>query len=117
VFGWQRPCYLLNEGYVPTFKQLMEETDWSAYGTGAYEKCADCMVHCGYEPTAVTDTVENPFKALKTVLGGIRTEGPMAPEIDLSHQRPADFVFEKIVGAAPKPASARQQGAGSNHAA
>ena len=55
VFGWQRPCYLLGEGYVPTFKQLMEETDWDAYGVGNYEKCADCMVHSGFEATAVAD--------------------------------------------------------------
>ena len=52
-FGWQRPCYLLGEGYAKTFKELMEETDWDAYGTGNYEKCADCMVHSGYEATAV----------------------------------------------------------------
>ena len=49
IFGWQRPCYLLGEGYAKTFKELMEDTDWDAYGTGNYEKCADCMVHCGYE--------------------------------------------------------------------
>jgi hopanoid biosynthesis associated radical SAM protein HpnH len=97
VFGWQRPCYLLNEGYVKTFKELMEETDWDSYGTGAYEKCADCMVHCGYEPTAVVDTVENPFKALKVFLKGIETEKPMAPEIPLAGQRPAEYVFDKVV--------------------
>ena len=45
VFGWQRPCYLLGEGYAKTFKELMDETDWDSYGTGNYEKCADCMVH------------------------------------------------------------------------
>ena len=53
VFGWQRPCYLLNEGYADSFRALLEETDWESYGTGNYEKCADCMVHCGYEATAV----------------------------------------------------------------
>ena len=52
VFGWQKPCYLLGEGFVGSFRALMEETDWDSYGTGRYEKCADCMVHCGYEPTA-----------------------------------------------------------------
>ncbi|MEL7029280.1 MAG: adenosyl-hopene transferase HpnH, partial [Pseudomonadota bacterium] len=52
VFGWQKPCYLLSEGYASSFKELMEETDWDAYGTGKYEKCANCMAHCGYEPTA-----------------------------------------------------------------
>ena len=49
VFGWQKPCYLLGEGYTKTFQELMEGTDWDAYGTGNYEKCADCMVHSGYE--------------------------------------------------------------------
>ncbi len=52
IFGWQKPCYLLGEGYTKTFKELMETTDWETYGTGKYEKCADCMAHCGYEPTA-----------------------------------------------------------------
>lgn len=56
VFGWQKPCYLLGEGYAQTFKELMETTEWDKYGTGRHEKCRDCMVHCGYEPTAVIDT-------------------------------------------------------------
>ncbi len=54
-FGWQRPCYLLGEGYAKTFKELMEDTDWDRYGTGNYEKCADCMVHSGFEATAVAE--------------------------------------------------------------
>jgi hopanoid biosynthesis associated radical SAM protein HpnH len=54
IFGWQKPCYLLQEGYVDTFRELMEETAWSNYGRASgNEKCADCMVHCGHEPTAV----------------------------------------------------------------
>ncbi len=92
IFGWQRPCYLLDEGYAPSFRALMEETDWEAYGTGNYEKCADCMVHCGYEPTAVADMVAHPFKALRVALGGVRTEGDMVPEIPLENQRPARTV-------------------------
>jgi hopanoid biosynthesis associated radical SAM protein HpnH len=56
IFGWQRPCYLLQEGYVPTFRELMEETEWDRYGTGRHEQCRDCMVHCGYEASAVKDT-------------------------------------------------------------
>jgi len=103
VFGWQRPCYLLNEGYAKTFKELMEETDWEGYGTGNYEKCADCMAHCGYEPTAVADAVRNPFKLLLTKLRGVRTEGPMAPEIPLERQRPARFLFESMVAKAVTP--------------
>ncbi|MGF1593822.1 MAG: adenosyl-hopene transferase HpnH [Kiloniellaceae bacterium] len=107
VFGWQRPCYLLNEGYAPSFKVLMEETEWEGYGTGNYEKCANCMVHCGYEGTAVADTVANPLKALKVAMTGVSTEGKMAPEIDLSRQRPAVYAFEDFVAEAmrEKPAS------------
>jgi hopanoid biosynthesis associated radical SAM protein HpnH len=97
VFGWQKPCYLLGEGYTRSFKELMETTDWDSYGTGKYEKCADCMVHCGYEGTAVADTVARPWKAARVGLAGIRTEGPMAPDINLEHQRPAEYVFDKNV--------------------
>ena len=56
IFGWQKPCYLLQDGYLPTFRALLDETDWSQYGTRRNEKCADCMVHCGYEASAVNDT-------------------------------------------------------------
>jgi hopanoid biosynthesis associated radical SAM protein HpnH len=97
VFGWQKPCYLLGEGYVKTFKELMETTDWDAYGTGRYEKCANCMAHCGYEPTAAEASLKHPLKALALALGGVRTEGPMAPEISLADQRPAKYVFDSQV--------------------
>jgi hopanoid biosynthesis associated radical SAM protein HpnH len=57
LFGWQRPCYLLQEGYAATFKELMEETRWQDYGRASgNDKCRDCMVHCGHEPTAVHQT-------------------------------------------------------------
>lgn len=57
IFGWQKPCYLLQDGYVPTFKQLIEETEWENYGhRSGNEKCRDCMVHCGYEASSVDDT-------------------------------------------------------------
>lgn len=57
IFGWQKPCYLLQDGYAPTFKELIADTDWSSYGhRSGNEKCADCMVHCGYEASAVDDT-------------------------------------------------------------
>jgi len=97
VFGWQRPCYLLGEGFVKTFKELMETTQWEKYGTGKYEKCADCMVHCGYEPTAANDALAHPIKTLITALRGPKTEGAMAREIDLSTQRPAEYIFSKHV--------------------
>jgi hopanoid biosynthesis associated radical SAM protein HpnH len=97
VFGWQRPCYLLGEGYAKTFKELMESTDWDSYGVGAYEKCADCMVHSGFEATAVNDALAHPMKLLKLAVSGVRTDGPMAPDISLSKQRPAEFVFSRHV--------------------
>ncbi|MEA2754880.1 MAG: hypothetical protein QOJ54_1169 [Aliidongia sp.] len=96
-FGWQRPCYLLGEGFAATFKELMEETDWDQYGTGNYEKCANCMVHSGYEATAVEDAVKHPLKALVSSLRGPKTDGPMAPEIPLDRQRPAEWVFSRHV--------------------
>jgi hopanoid biosynthesis associated radical SAM protein HpnH len=97
LFGWQRPCYLLGEGYAKSFKALMAETEWEKYGTGNYEKCANCMVHCGYEPTAADDSVRHPLKALMAAWRGPRTEGPMAPEIPLDRQRPAEYVFDANV--------------------
>jgi hypothetical protein len=75
----------------------MEETDWDSYGTGNYEKCADCMVHSGYEASAVRDTVAHPLKALKVSLFGSRLDGPMAPDIALDKQRPAQDVYETVV--------------------
>jgi hopanoid biosynthesis associated radical SAM protein HpnH len=100
VFGWQRPCYLLNEGTVASFAELMNDTQWERYGTGNYEKCANCMAHCGYEPTAVCDAAAHPLKTLMVALRGPRTEGPMAADIPLDGQRPADFVFDEVVAQA-----------------
>ena len=61
IFGWQRPCYLLSDGYVQSYRKLVETTDWHRYGPGRDLRCRNCMVHCGYEPTAVIDTVRHPF--------------------------------------------------------
>jgi hopanoid biosynthesis associated radical SAM protein HpnH len=99
VFGWQKPCYLVGEGYVPTFAELMDGTDWDEYGVGKYEKCADCMVHCGFEGTAATDAIRHPLKLMKVAMKGVRTAGPMAPDIDLTHQRPAAEVHASNVEA------------------
>ncbi len=97
VFGWQKPCYLLGEGYAATFKDLMEGTEWEKYGVGNYEKCANCMVHCGFEGTAVKDAVAHPLKAALVHMRGAKTEGPMAPDISLENQRPAEYVFSRHV--------------------
>jgi hopanoid biosynthesis associated radical SAM protein HpnH len=97
VFGWQKPCYLLGEGYANTFKELMEGTEWEKYGVGNYEKCANCMVHCGFEGTAVADSVRHPWKIVPLAIRGVKTDGPMAPDIPLDHQRPAEYVFSRHV--------------------
>jgi hopanoid biosynthesis associated radical SAM protein HpnH len=97
IFGWQKPCYLLGEGYAKTFTELMDTTDWDSYGTGAYEKCANCMAHCGYEPTAAQAMMDHPLQAAMIAWKGIKTAGPMAPEISLEDQRPAQYVFDSNV--------------------
>ena len=97
VFGWQKPCYLLGEGYAKTFSELMDGTEWEKYGVGKYEKCANCMVHCGFEGTATTDAVKRPLKNIPLMMRGVKTDGAMAPDIDLSKQRPAEFFFAKHV--------------------
>ncbi|WP_395406070.1 adenosyl-hopene transferase HpnH [Pseudoduganella sp. UC29_106] len=115
VFGWQRPCYLLGEGYAASFRELMEETDWDSYGTGNYEKCANCMVHSGYEATAVADTFKHPLKALAVSLRGVQTSGAMAPDIALDKQRPAEYTFNREVSIRLDQIGHRK--AGQSHAA
>lgn len=108
IFGWQRPCYLLvDEGYVETFDELMNETEWENYGTGRNAKCDNCMAHCGYEGTAVDDTFANPLKALKTSLFGPRLEGPMAPELPVLHAGAGESV-EAVVASVPVDAIGRR---------
>jgi hopanoid biosynthesis associated radical SAM protein HpnH len=57
LLGWQKPCYLLDDGHVGTYQELIETTDWDAFGRGKDERCANCMAHCGYEPSAVLATM------------------------------------------------------------
>jgi len=81
VLGWQRPCYLLtDEGHAPSFKALMEETAWDEYGTGRHPKCDHCLMHSGFEPTAVNDMLSHPLKAMRVSLRGPHTNGAMARE-------------------------------------
>ncbi len=87
VFGWQKPCYLLDdEGNVDTFKELMETTPWDKYGNVNNPKCTNCMAHCGYEATAVEDMLANPLKGMMVSLKGPKTSGEMvevaAPDSD-----------------------------------
>ena len=87
IFGWQKPCYLLQEGYARSFKELMEETEWSKYGRkSGNPECADCMVHCGYEPTAVDYT----FGSFKGFYSTVRAT-LLGPKIG----KPAEEVLEE----------------------
>ncbi len=70
LLGWQKPCYLLDDGYAKTYKELIEETDWDAFGRGKDPRCANCMAHCGYEPTAVIATMGSLKESLRAAIGG-----------------------------------------------
>ena len=86
IFGWQRPCYLLSdEGYAPSYRSLIEDTDWNRYGVGRNPRCDNCMAHCGFEGTAVNDAFAHPLKALKVALRGPRVTGPMLPELPTAY--------------------------------
>jgi hopanoid biosynthesis associated radical SAM protein HpnH len=92
IFGWQKPCYLLQDGYCDTFAELIETTEWERYGTeSGNRKCANCMVHSGYEASAVDDTfgsLAGLFRAAKaTLFGGTYTDEKAAEA--LKHPFPA----------------------------
>lgn len=104
VFGWQRPCYLIGEGYARTFRELMEETDWNRYGRrSCNEKCRDCMVHVGFEPSSVDYTFDSLRGFLRTartaITGKIRLRDINRP-IFVPANRPAKSAAS---AAAPAP--------------
>ena len=68
VFGWQRPCYLMADGYTETYQELIETTDWDQYGRGRDERCSSCMAHCGYEPSAVIATAGSLRQSLRALV-------------------------------------------------
>lgn len=70
VLGWQRPCYLMADGYASSYRELVETTDWDRYGRGRDPRCANCMAHCGYEPSAVLATVGSLRQSLRAAVGG-----------------------------------------------
>jgi hopanoid biosynthesis associated radical SAM protein HpnH len=72
VFGWQRPCYLMADGYAASYRELLETTDWDSYGRGRDPRCAQCMAHCGYEPTAVAATSASLRETLRAAADTVR---------------------------------------------
>src|SRR5262245_23271356 len=95
IFGWQKPCYLLDEGYAQTFQELLDSTDWESYGRASGNpRCRECMVHCGYEPTAVQET----FGSLRGLWGAARSAlfgSRRHPEL------PVEASCEKRIAASP----------------
>ncbi|HEY2508351.1 MAG TPA: adenosyl-hopene transferase HpnH [Streptosporangiaceae bacterium] len=69
LLGWQKPCYLLADGYVETYKELIEDTDWDSFGRGKDERCSNCMAHCGYEPSAVLATMSSLRETIRAARG------------------------------------------------
>jgi len=68
LFGWQRPCYLMADGYAKTYRELIETTDWEKYGRGRDPRCENCMAHCGYEPTAALATARSLRQSLRSLI-------------------------------------------------
>ena len=69
LYGWQKPCYLMSDGYAKTYQELLETTDWESYGRGRDDRCANCMAHCGYEPTAVLATMGSLKESIRAMGG------------------------------------------------
>jgi len=94
----RRPCFAISSGGGTGGK------DWRDYGVGKYEKCSNCMLHRGFEGTAAADAMRRPVEFLKVALGGVKTEGPMVTDVDLSkarksvdvHSQPIDREMERI---------------------
>jgi hopanoid biosynthesis associated radical SAM protein HpnH len=68
LFGWQKPCYLMSDGYAKTYSELLEDTDWDAYGRGRDPRCDNCMAHCGYEPSAVLATMGSLKQGIRNLM-------------------------------------------------
>jgi hypothetical protein len=110
VFGWQKACYLLvDEGYTTSFKSMLAETEWNNYGKGRNPKCANCMVHCGFEASAINDTFRHPLKALKVAIKGPNTEGPMAPELPILYKDQPAIAVEHVIHQQPTAACSSQK--------
>lgn len=92
LFGWQRPCYLLQDGYADTFQELIDETDWSNYGRpSGNPKCANCMVHCGHEPSAVASTfsgIRGFVDTIRSAFRGNYRDAKAARELEIEMTRP-----------------------------
>jgi hopanoid biosynthesis associated radical SAM protein HpnH len=114
IFGWQKPCYLLQDGYVDTFKELMETTEWERYGRASGNRaCQQCMVHCGYEPTAVDHTFSGPgglWATVRAMLDGTYTDPEAAAMLAEEARKPHGPLVQ--LGISVKSADRELVGAG-----
>ena len=78
VLGWQRPCYLMSDGYASSYRELVDTTEWEKYGRGRDDRCENCMAHCGYEPTAVNATMTSPKESARATMDVLRSVLPVA---------------------------------------
>jgi len=108
LFGWQKPCYLVQEGYCGSFKELMETTDWESYGRcSGNSKCTDCMVHSGYEPSAVAQTfgsLKGFLRTAKVTLFGFGPSGTVASQpvgVDSEPKPQTDAVLVQLQESLP----------------
>jgi hopanoid biosynthesis associated radical SAM protein HpnH len=111
IFGWQKPCYLLSDGYADSFAELIEATEWERYGTeSGNPKCANCMVHSGYEASAVNDTfgsLKGFFATVRATVFGGRYADPEAMEALEEKSAPASLVQLTVSSTPPSRESAR----------
>jgi len=119
IFGWQKPCYLLQDGYADTFEELMETTDWEHYGRASGNTaCQQCMVHCGYEPSAVDHTFGGVGGMAATVKAMLFNRYPSADaakrlkEEEAKPHGPDAIMAQLTVGASEERATAQTEDVG-----
>jgi hopanoid biosynthesis associated radical SAM protein HpnH len=112
LLGWQKPCYLMNDGYVKTYKELIETTDWDSYGRGKDPRCANCMAHCGYEPSAVLATMSSLRETIRAARGNLSPLAGLAaakaePRVPRLYREGPAFDFSRPFPPPPPPALRR----------
>src|ERR1039457_7153161 len=103
IFGWQKPCYLLQDGYADTFQELLDSTAWQKYGyESGNAKCANCMLHSGYEASAVDYTFswKGVFATVRAMLFSRYGDGEALRQLP-AEKPPASLV--QIGAMAPRP--------------
>ncbi len=116
IFGWQKPCYLLQDGYVDTFKELIETTEWERYGRKSGNRaCQQCMVHCGYEPTAVDHTfsgIGGLIATVKSMISPLYKDAEAQRMLEEEAKKPHGPLVQLGISVKAKPAAQRAETVG-----